>query len=126
MPEVLVCLAARALVRDGESNAYSVFSIFEGLKPQGFPAIVPEVGVLLMLRRLDGDPNSIDLTFAASNNATVLHRTAINLVFDGKPFARSTVTIGGLVIREPGVLRFSFARADSGAEVASFTVLVDP
>jgi len=118
----LICLAAQGIVRDAETNNISAFSILEQLNPAGFPAFVATMGFLVIWRKAEGDPEQYDGEFRIHNNATELLRQPIRIDFEGSPSHRSIVGMGGLVLQEPGTLRFSIWVG--GNELAHYEVKV--
>ncbi len=125
MLECFVCLAAKGVVRDAETNTISVFSILEQIGAVGFPFIFQELGVLALWRRSQEDPSSFDLVFSITNNNTRLgQETTVRIAFEQGTVHRSIITLQGVVVAEPGELRFSFSQ--NGAQVATYAIVVRP
>jgi hypothetical protein len=118
-----VCLAAKGLVRDARTNNVSVYSILEQVTPAGFPAFIPEVEALAVWQKEAGDDGPIPLTFRVMNNQHQLESLGLTVAFGAAPRHRSMVGLTGLIIREPGELRFEFLRDDQ--VIASYTVAID-
>jgi len=122
MPDCFLCLAALGVIRDTETNNVSVFSILEELGAQGFPFLIQEMGVLAMWRRSTPDEGAVDLQFRVLNNDTQLYAGPVRVAFAQAERHRSIVRLGGLLIREPGNLRFGFFHGNE--ELASYTVRI--
>ena len=83
--KALACLAAAGVVRDADTNAVSVFSIYEELASLGFPFLVQDVGVFVLWQIEEADHADIDdVQFVVRNNATVLFQAPIVVKVSGK------------------------------------------
>ncbi len=122
MPDCFLCLAARGVIRDVKTNNISVFSIWEELSAEGFPFLVQEMAVLTMWRRSATDEDAVDLQVRVLNNDTQLYTGPVRVTFTRGEHHRSIVAIGGLVVREPGTLRFAFFHDTD--ELVSYTIRV--
>lgn len=118
----LVALVARGVVRDAETNTISVFSIMERLTPVGFPLFIPEMAFLVMWTKAAGDPDQFGIEFVVNNNATQLMRGPFQVDFAGTPIHRSILRAQGMVVNEPGALRFSAFH--NAAEIAHYEIVV--
>jgi|SRR2546421_2694326 len=118
----IVCLAARGVIRDAETSTISVFSILERMAPVGFPVFVGELAVLVMWTKAAGDPDQFDVQFVIRNNAAEVMRGPFHIDFAGTPVHRSILRAQGVVVTEPGALRFSMLLGD--VEVAHYEVVV--
>jgi hypothetical protein len=124
VPTAIVCLAAKGVVRDADSGNISVFAILERLAPEGFPVLLQEVGLLIIWRRLQGEPQVFDAVVQIHNNSRQLLQSPLRADFGPTALHRSIVSLQGLVIYEPGNLRFSVSIGTD--EVAHYEVEVTP
>lgn len=118
----IISVAARGVVRDAQTNNISIFSILEQINPTGFPLFISDLAVLFVWSKAPGDPEVYDTEFVVRNNAIELMRRPYRIDFAGAAINRSIVSVQGLVVREPGALRFSTLIDD--AEVAHYHVAV--
>lgn len=119
-----LCIAAGAVLHDTQTNGISLFNIIEEVSAGGFPMFLPQIGVLAIWERDAGDPENVDVTFFLRNNAHQLFTTALTLAFAAGTRNRSMLTIGQVVVQEPGRLTMEFRRGDD--VVASYAVRVVP
>src|SRR5262245_37650813 len=113
-----VCLAALGVIRDAASNNISVYSIVDQLAAEAFPVFLQQIFVLGIWEREDGDPATINLGFRALNNQQQISAGNIEVIWGGQRRHRTIFALQGLVVREPGELRFEFSR--DGAVLASY------
>jgi hypothetical protein len=107
MIEARLAVCAESVVRDAETNAVSVFNIFEEIGAPAFPVIVPKLSVLFLFERAEGGPERVDSHLVFSLNETELARFPFDVDFQGKPRTRLIVTVGGAQIPEPGMFMVS-------------------
>jgi hypothetical protein len=104
----LICLAAKGVIRDANTNTVSVFSILEEVGPSGFPAFIQEVAVLAVWQRERSDAATHEFQLVVRNNQQELMKGAVSATFGEATVNRSIVNLQGLVLQEPGELSFSF------------------
>lgn len=123
MPKPLVCLAARSVLRDRDTDTISLFSILESLRAEGLPVFIQEVGVLVMWKREEDEPSVHELKFRILNNSRVLHELPVRVDFREGRTNRTIVNLRGMPIEEPGEVRFAFF--DGESEIASYRVAIE-
>ena len=82
MLQNFVCLVAKTIVRDSQTQNVTVVSIFEEFHPEGFPVFVPEIGVLAMWRREEDDPQKQEIQFTVLNNERELFAAPVEVDFE--------------------------------------------
>jgi len=97
-------LAAVRVLHDSESNRMSAIDLMEELRATSFPILIPRMSLVWNLRRDTTDADQFEAVVALSIGDRVLHEFSINVDFQGGPFTRATLTIGGFAIAEPGTL----------------------
>ena len=103
-------LCAEFVIRDAESNGISLINLLEQAVPQGFPALLPRLAVLLLLERDPGDPNEITYTFKVRmDEDPPLFEQSVTSGFQGQLSTRQIMIVGGLPIPHPGKLRLTAA-----------------
>jgi hypothetical protein len=118
----LICLAAKGVIRDANSNNVSVFSILEQLTPEGFPAFMQELDVLSVWQRDAGDPKDQELRFVVRLNKTEKIAVKVELRFGEALINRNIANLRGIVVDEPGELSFSFSQGKK--TLAQYAVVV--
>lgn len=126
MPNSFLCLAARAVIRDAQTNSISVFNIVEQITPQALPALIPDVAVVAFFWREAHDDAQADIPirFRAVNNLREILTINTSINFRDTNLHRSIVTITPLLIHEPGFVEFTFARDNN--VLASYRVEITP
>lgn len=110
-------LCAEKIVRDADSNMVSAFDIVEEIQSPGFPRLVIRLMAILVLERDPGDPQRPPAEVVLSLNGKEIHKAALNVDFQGVNRTRAIVTLGGLVLTEPGQFKISYFVA--GQPIAS-------
>lgn len=126
MPSALLCLIAKGVIRDADTNNLSVFNILEQVGAQGFPLLIQEAAVLAVWRRAQDEGQQFAFDFALRNNDRVIIARRIDVNFAGAELNRTIIRLGGILAQEPGVLVAQFAH--NGQVVASYQIhlRVDP
>jgi hypothetical protein len=120
-----LCLAARAVIRDSETNAVSVFQLLDNISPRALPLILPDASVLAVWEREEGDPDLINLEFTI-HNGTQVNVTQVIVDWAGATVNRFIINIAELLISEPGQMAFSFRRDGNVLASYSFRVAAPP
>lgn len=110
-----LCLLARGVIRDAETETISVFSIFENVTTEGFPFLIQELALLVFWHIDEEDPDVHQIEFRIFNNDDLLYEGEKRLDFDGTQTNRSITRINGLTVQNPGVLRFVLQEQDGDA-----------
>ena len=108
MAKCKLCIAARGVLQDAQSNNISLFNIIERVNILSFPFFMQEMGVLGVWSKEEGDRDENDAEFIIKNNDKQLLKQKLQIHFREADLFRSIVRMGGIVITEPGVLEFSF------------------
>jgi hypothetical protein len=100
----------RALI-DSNSNNLSCIEILEELSVASFPNVFPEVAVVWCIARDASEPERVPSTFHIMLNDVQLYEAPVDVAFQGSLRTRAIVRVGGLVLTNPGRLRFEFRSA---------------
>ena len=119
----VLCLAAEGVIRDAETNTISVFNILERITATGFPLFIQRLTFFALWERALEDPERTMGHFRAELGGRDLHTIDLPIDFQGRLLNRTTIRIAGLVVPQPGSLRFSIALEDG--TTASYTVEVN-
>lgn len=119
-----LCLVAEGIIRDADNNLISTYNIFEELIVQGFPLFIQKIGFLAIWEKDNDDSDIHQTTFRVDLNGSQLMSQNIEINFAGKTRNRSVVAINGLVLTQPGTLKFSM-EIENGP-VASYSILLTP
>lgn len=109
MIKILVSVVAAYTVRDAETNEISLFKIFEGLLAEGFPVLLPAVSFFTLWEKGKEEGNEHDTVLKIEIGEKTLISKNLKLDFQGKSRARQICNLKGLILPEPGLLRFSLA-----------------
>jgi hypothetical protein len=124
MIRLKLCFVAEAVIRDADTNAVSAFNILEALTPAGFPILVQRISCYTLWERENNDAPQVNGRFTVAIGDNVLNETAIRMDFAGAPKAKTLINMNGLILPQPGLLRFQID-LDGGAH-AEYTVDVNP
>jgi hypothetical protein len=119
-PRLLVC--AEGIVIDKRSNNVSAFEILEQLNPNSLPTVLPKLVVLSAFEKDEEDPDKIPVNIRITLGELEIINQEIPHNFQGKKRCRNVLTIGGVVISQPGILEIS-ASIDNKT-VMSYTIEV--
>ena len=121
---LIVCLAARGIVRDAVTGAISVFHIIEAITPAAFPILIPDISVLSIWRADATDGREVPLGFEVRINGEVASRSDVVLTFAGAAPHRAIITLNGILVAAAGTVEFAFLRGTETA--ASYTIDIRP
>lgn len=105
MIKAFLAVAANRVIIDAMNNQVSIIDVFEGLKSQSFPIILPSVTFLFYLRREDGDPPTKDLSLKLSVDGTETLKVPVNIDFQQGNTTRTIIGFDGFVIPKAGLLK---------------------
>lgn len=108
-----LALSAETVIVDAASQVPSAIGIMDELSVIGFPAVVPSLTGLFLLRREQGDPQQLHIVLRATLNGVSLGQFPITLDFQDKTLTRAIARIQGLVLSGPGTLRVSALLGDT-------------
>lgn len=112
MISALLFLCAEHTIRDAETNKVSAINILDGISAESFPALLPNLNVLMVLERdVEVDPDEFAGTFELLIGSQQLVSFPIKGTFTGKRRVRQFIGFGGLVLPAPGTI---LARAKIG------------
>ena len=100
-------VCAESVVRDAETNAISVFNIFEDLKASSFPVAIPKLSALFILERDTDDPAQVDCLVTIRLGKKEIGRVTLGGDFEDKFRTRVILVAQGVVIDKPGNLVIS-------------------
>ncbi len=119
-----ILLVAQGKSIDVETQALSIFNVFEGIGAISFPVVFPNIFVIAFLNKDDSDlaAQSFDLVIRLKSGDTAndLHHFPMNVQFASSRRAKTSAQIQGLPIHSEGKL--IFALQYSGADLATYEV----
>jgi len=98
-------LFAENIIRDTQTNKISAINIIEELASPGFPLFMAGLNVLTLLEREKDDAQTINFLLKLRLDENELAGLEVGADFQDKLRNRSIVTINGLVLPNPGILR---------------------
>ena len=121
MKFLLMAVSEKSLV-DQRSNLLSIINIIEEINAVGFPALVGNCTVTIMVSRTADEPASIPISLTVRIDQDHLATLPIQLEFQDKTFHRQLVDMQGVVVPHAGVLKFLLTI--DNAETASWSILI--
>lgn len=104
MVKFKLLLCAQGIIRDAETDAISVYSIFEGIDVHGLPLLIQRFFVFAMLEREPHDPPQHQGTVRLTVGETEVFANPVRVDFQDKLLARQIIRLDGLIIESPGEL----------------------
>jgi len=108
----LYTIACVRMIVDASSNNISCIEVLEQLSVASFPNVFPEVAIVWCIAREANEPEAVPARFHIYLNETQLYEAAVEVAFQGTLRTRAIVRLAGLVITNPGQLRFEFRSAE--------------
>lgn len=105
MLRTFLAVAAGRVILDGMSNQISIIDVFEGLKSQSFPVILPSFSLLFYIRKDGGDEATKSLSLRCSVDETETLRVPVSIDFQQGNTTRAIVGFDGFVIPKAGMLK---------------------
>lgn len=105
--DVLFCLCADSATVDRTTNRLSIFNVIEQISGPTFPGFFPSLALVLMVRRKKSEPNSVDLKTVGTQDGKKIFELPFTLSFQTHLQARAVLTLQGIPLHKPGVLKFS-------------------
>ena len=108
----LYTLACVRTILDANSNNISCIEVLEQLSVASFPNVFPEVAIVWCVARGAHEPESLPTRFHIFLNEVQLYEAPVDVAFQGTLRTRAIVRLAGLVVTNPGRLRFEFRSAE--------------
>ncbi len=116
-------LCAQGVIRDADDGSLSVFRIIEGAQVVALPIVMPQLDVLALLGRDEGDPTDHVVRFEIALEPDLLIEHEMPMTFQDKLLNRTVLHVQGFLVPRPGVLTVRVLVA--GAVLASYNVRID-
>lgn len=105
MLKTFLSVAAGRVIIDSMSNKISIIDVFEGLKSQSFPLILPSISLLFYIRRDGSDESAKNLFLRCSVDETETLRVPFRIDFQQGNTTRAIIGFDGFVIPKAGTLK---------------------
>ena len=112
MLKTFFSVAAGRVILDGMSNQISIIDVFEGLKSQSFPIILPSITLLFYIRRDGSDESAKNLFLRCSVDETETLKAPVSIDFQQVNTARAIIGFEGFVIPKAGTLKAELLDGD--------------
>lgn len=109
----VLAVCAEKVIVDRFTNSVSVIDIFEQIKTEVFPVVVPRMFCFFELTRESNDPMQYQGLLTIRLGNTELMRGPHDVDFQGSLRVRTVLQLRGLVVPGPGTLRASFNVGDA-------------
>lgn len=121
---VVLFACAESAAIDQATNRLSMFHLFEEIFAPVFPTAVPQLTVVTVSSREEGEPSlfTLSLRVTLSGHGHPLVQGSPSVDFQERPRARTLGIMSGLVIPGPGHLRFVLYEGDQ--ELSAWDVFV--
>lgn len=117
---------ATRIIIDSIDNKVTAVDILDDLAAQGFPLFIPRLSFLWGLRRDPEDAAEFEAQVAVNIDDEQLHRFPLAVNFQGAVSSRALLTVGGLVIPRPGLVRVVFHSENTHDATFNFRAEAQP
>ena len=104
----------------------SAIDLFDDLQAESFPLFLPRMSLLWVLEREANEPGQFEGQVTISLENQQLAKVPFSANFDQQTLIRQIVSIGGLVVQQPGRVRVVFSSANIADAVYEFKFTVAP
>lgn len=110
-----LAVCADTIVRDTQTDLISVFNIAEVVNSVSCPINLHRIACLFVLTREEDDTSQCDALFTVKMNEDhLIPKTALKVDFSlSGLISRQIISLKGLVIHKPGIVRFSISVDDN-------------
>lgn len=115
-----LCFAAKGISTDATTNEISAWGIWSGIESQGYPVFIHEVAFFSLQERDPSEPRVHEFIFRITLDDAVLLEKAGHIDFREGIWNRNTIRVHGLLVAQPGTLKFALNIGDS--EFCSYVV----
>lgn len=116
-------LCAESSALDQRRNTLSAFHILDNLSVPLFPFVIQRISILASSVRTNDEPSLIQARLSVTLGTSRIFEGAVALNFAQRLMMRTIIEIGGLLINQPGQLKFSLLRG--AEEISSYSVPVE-
>ncbi|MGE0651925.1 MAG: hypothetical protein AB7P12_09265 [Alphaproteobacteria bacterium] len=102
--DVLFLACADSASIDQRTNRLSLFNIIEELSAAGFPANVPSLALVMLLKRSRKESEEVELGITGRLNGKDLFSGAFRISFQGKLRTRAIANMQNVILTAPGKL----------------------
>lgn len=125
MIKCLLAVCAQSVLRDADTNTVSIISILEELNLPSVPGILASLTAVFFLQREPADADRQEMIVRVAFADQSIQDFPVTVDFQGKLRSRAFVTIGGLPITGPGILKVGLAASGSNQLLAVWDVCVN-
>lgn len=123
MLNVYFAVAANRVIVDSVSNQVSIIDLYENLRTQTFPVLVPKLTFLFYVSRESNDPATQDLALVCELCDKSIFDVAVHMDFKNEDTTRIIMGVDGLTLPEPGLLRAKLM--DKSVELGALDLAVE-
>lgn len=105
MLNVYFAVAANRVIVDSVTNQVSIIDLFEQLRATSFPVLVPRMTLLFYVSREVNAPERQDLNLVCELADKVIFEVKVHLDFKGEDSTRIVLSVDGLTLHAPGLLK---------------------
>ncbi len=115
-------LCAEGVVRDAETNNISIFNILEEVSSADFPIYFQHFFVFAAAEKNGNGSAKMICHLEVGLNGETLLSIPFTLDFQGKPRAKAVISIAGLMVPAPGILRAAFSHDEQEVNACAIAV----
>jgi hypothetical protein len=100
----------------------SAIDLFDDVEAEGFPLFIPRMSLIWVIEREADDPQIINGQFTISLENHELGKFPFSANFEHLQLVRQIISIGGLVIPQPGRLKIVFSAPNMADALYEFRI----
>jgi len=100
------CLLCESVIRDADTNIFSIIAIMDTINSPTYPLFLHKLGGFVSLERDEGDPKEIDIEILLISGETKFFSAKMKIYFKEMKRTRAVVSLHGIIVPNPGPAKF--------------------
>ena len=116
-------LCARGISVDRDTGALTIFQIIDGMEATGFPVLLQNVAIVVILERAADEPAQTQCLLQILQDENLLLNEQVNVDFGPAVRHRQTINVQNIVIQSPGTVFVKVRHNNADLGVYRFPVV---
>ncbi len=115
-------LCARGVSIDRDSGALTIFQIIDGMQATGFPVLLQDFSVIVILERGADEPQQVPILLQILRDDDLIMNEQVTIDFGPALRHRQAINLQGIVIQSPGTVFIKVRHNNADLGVYRFPV----
>jgi hypothetical protein len=115
-------LCARGVSIDRDTGALTIFQIIDGMQATGFPVLLQDFSVIVILERSADEPAQVPVLLQILRDDDLLLQEQVAIDFGPALRHRQAINLQGIVIQSPGIVYIKIRHNNADLGVYRFPV----